>query len=498
MLPTRTRRPKRTTLTLLTALVLALVAVACSDPPTAGDGDARTAGDAGDAGDLPECPLDALEEAPGPVEATLWYGGLGGVTKITMDETVARFNASQDEVVLNASDQGQSYQEVFRKYESAASASPDQLPDLIYLEDTELQAMIDGGRVLPAQACMEAAGYDITEVEPAVRGKYTVDGVLYPGYLNASTPILYYNKAHWVQAGLDPDDPPETLDEVYEQARALKEAGVSERPFVLKNTRWFFETWLSGVGIDMVDNNNGRAGRATEATFDTPEARELFELLQQMADEGLLNVFANTEGNIDHYLALVQEQSSMIVETSTASTTIADVLGGELTAAEAGVDFDESVVDRTSLVPATAPYPGIEAPGEVFTSGGAFFILNTSDPAQQAASWKLLEFMLQPENAKEWHLSGSYLPIVKAVLDEQEVQDFWADTMAGVLLVTAVEQLGNADPDRPGPLMGPYPDFADEVEGAMDAILLNGADVESTLSSAEERVTASLERYGAE
>ena len=44
------------------------------------------------------------------------------------------------------------------------------------------------------------------------------------------------------------------------------------------------------------------------------------ELLQQMNDEGLLNVFANTEGGIDQYLALVTQDSSMLIETSTAST----------------------------------------------------------------------------------------------------------------------------------------------------------------------------------
>lgn len=494
--PSRSRRRRLRHRRAAAALgALALVVVACSDPPTAGDGGAARVGDDGE---LPECPLDALDEADGPVRITLWYGGLGGVTKQVMDGMVEDFNASQDKVVLDASDQGSSYAEVFRKYESAASASSDQLPDIIYLEDTQLQAMADRGQVLPAQSCMEAAGYDITNIEPAVRSKYTVDGVLYPGYMNVSTPILYYNKSHWVKAGLDPEDPPETLEEVYEQAKALKEAGVSEKPFVLKNSRWFMETWLSGVNVDMVNNRNGRAEPATEATFDTPEARETLALLQKMQDEGLLNDFANTEGLIDHYLTLVQEQSSMLVETSTASTTIADVLGGEITPGEAGVDFDESVVDRANLVPGTAPFPGISAPGQVFVSGGAFYILNTSEPAQQAASWRFLEFMLQPENAREWHFRGSYLPAVKAVSDEPEVRAFWTDELAGVLLSNAVEQLEDADPDKSGPLVGPYPDFAAAIEQAMDDILLNGKDVDSTLSAAQEQVTRTLERYNAE
>lgn len=342
---------------------------------------------------------------------------------------------------------------------------------------------------------MEADDYDLTNLEPAVRSKYSVDGVLYPGYMNVSTPVLYYNKAHWSQAGLDPEDPPGTLDEVYEQAQALKAAGVSETPFVFKATRWFPETWLTGVNQDTVNEGNGRDGPATEATFATPELVETMEFLQQMQDEGLLNVFANTEGGIDQYLALVTQESSMLLETSTASTTIRDALGGEISAEEAGVGFDPSAIDQSVLVPGTGPFPGLEDPGRIFPSGGAFYMLNSSDPAEQAASWAFMRFMLQPENAKTWHFQGGYIPAVKAVQDEPEVEAYWEDDLAGVLLQPAVEQLADADPDQSGPLIGPYPDHTAALQSAMEAILLEDADAATTLEAAEDTITESLERY---
>jgi sn-glycerol 3-phosphate transport system substrate-binding protein len=475
-----------------------LVVAACSDPPTAGgEGADVETGDGGAGGEaaLPDCPLDALDEAAAPAEITLWYGGIGGPVKQTMEDMVAGFNASQDQVRLVASDQGGSFAEVYRKFQSTAAADVDQLPDVVMLETTELQSVADGGLVLPAQACMEAADYDLTDIEPAVRSTHSVGGVLYPGYINVTSQVLYYNKAHWVRAGLDPEAPPRTLDEVYEQARALKQAGVSDKPFAFKVSHSVFENWLSGQGIDVVDNDNGHDGAASAATFDTPEAAEILELLQRMDDEGLINVFANTEGSVDHYLALATQDSSMLIETSTASKTIADALAGNLTAAEAGVDFDESIVDRTDLVPATGAFPGVEGPGQVHPGGGAFFIVGESDPEQQAASWRFLEYMLQPENAKSWHLNGGYLPIVKSVQDEPDVQAFWADTVAGVLLKPAVDQLSEADPDEPGPLIGPYPDFVDELQGAIEAVLLNDADIGPALASAQDEVTESLERY---
>src|SRR5215207_6162320 len=348
--------PSRRPLALALLTTAALMAAACSDPPSSGNDGSQTATGDGD-GDgegngeatLPECPLGALDDASGPVEVTLWYGGIGGSTKQTMEDMVAGFNASQDDVELTASDQGGSFAEVFRKFESAASADTGQLPDLVVLENIQLQAIADRGLMLPAQACMEAADYDITDIEPAVRSAFSVNDVLYPGYMNVSSQVLYYNKSHWVKAGLDPEAPPQTLDELREQARALKQAGVSDKPLAFKVSHAVFENWLSGGGIDVVDNDNGQSGLATEATFDVPESNELLTFLQDMDDEGLLNVFANTEGSIDHFLSWVQQQSSMLIETSTAGITIADALSGQITAAEAGVDFDESLVDREGL-----------------------------------------------------------------------------------------------------------------------------------------------------
>src|SRR5690606_5551611 len=103
----------------------ALVVAACSDPPTSG-GDRDVAAGDGEEAELPDCPVDALEDAEGPVEVTLWFGGLAGSANVAMRQIVDAFNASQDQVVVNASDQGVSYAEVYREFTSAAAAGDDQ------------------------------------------------------------------------------------------------------------------------------------------------------------------------------------------------------------------------------------------------------------------------------------------------------------------------------------------------------------------------------------
>lgn len=471
-----------------------VAAAACSDPPTS---DAERPG--GEAGpELPNCDLGAFDEAVAdgePVEIDLWYGGLIGAVNLTMQNQADAFNKSQDDVVVRVHDQGRDYAQVYRKFESASAA--DQLPDAIYLRAEHFAPAVDSGRILPAQACMEAAGYDPTRIEALARNAYTRDGVLYAAYMNTSNPVLYYNRNHWTRAGLDPEEPPTTLDELYEQAKTLKEEGVSDRPLALMLDQQFFVTWLNGIGVDVVDNGNGRSGDPGQASFDTEEARELLELLTRMQDEGLLQAFPRDENSIDQYIAVAAQDSSMLFGTSAAAGTLRDTLAGDLTADDitGTSDAGGQDLDLSGIVPLAAQFPGIDEPGQVHPTGGAFYIMNTAGPVEQVAAWKFMEFMLQPDNAKDWLIDGGYVPSVKDVHDEPDVESFWKDDVAGTMAVKAAEQMRLVDPDRPGPAMGPYSDFMDIVEKALQAVFFDGADIGQALQRAERDVTAALERY---
>ncbi|HWJ63001.1 MAG TPA: extracellular solute-binding protein [Acidimicrobiales bacterium] len=491
--PAPVRRPLRRALVGLTTVgVLALAA--CGAPPTTtGSGGGRNA--EGEAKvDPKDCPVSALDEAKGPVKVNLWFSGLVDPALGVLQDMAKRYNASQDKVVVTTNNQGNAYQEGLAKYRGA-SATPAQLPQIQYLEDTMLGELVDKGQVLPAEACMVADDFDPTTITPAARAAYSVDDVLYPGYMNVSTPILYYNKVHFQKAGLDPENPPKTLQEIEEASKKLKAAGVSKKPFSFKADQWFISTWLSGVGQNMVNNDNGRTKPATAATFDSEPAKELFGDLQRMDQEGLLNAFPVTDGSIDHYLALINEDSSMVVETSTASGTIAAALGGELANGTGGVKIDTSALDGKKIVPGSAEYPGLESAGQIYASGGAFYIMNTSSPAQQAASWDFLKFMWEPENATIWHTQGGYLPVLKSIVDSPEVATFQDTELDGKLLTPAVNQLATADPDRSGPLIGPYEGFQDILQGALEKVLFNGADVDKSLAAAQADATALLKDY---
>ena len=136
--------------------------------------------------------------------------------------------------------QGDSYDELLQKFQAGLASK--QLPAIALVEDQNLRVMVDTGAVLPAEACQRADKSDFP-VLPAVRNYYTIDDVFWPGYVDVSEPVLYYNVNHFKKAGLDSTKPPLTLDELEKTARTLKAKGVSSKPpLALKMDSWFIES----------------------------------------------------------------------------------------------------------------------------------------------------------------------------------------------------------------------------------------------------------------
>src|SRR5690606_1029427 len=69
---------------------------------------------------LPDCPVDALDQAAGPVEVVLWHF-LAGETGNALEQLVDEYNASQAKVRVRAESQGTNNDELWDKYRSGIS-----------------------------------------------------------------------------------------------------------------------------------------------------------------------------------------------------------------------------------------------------------------------------------------------------------------------------------------------------------------------------------------
>jgi sn-glycerol 3-phosphate transport system substrate-binding protein len=478
-----------------TALVAVLTAGALAAAACGGGDDG---GSGGGEGALPECPIEALEQADGPVEVVLWHF-LVAKPEEALQEIVDAYNASQAKVRVRIESQGTDNDELFGKYR-AGVASGD-LPAIAVVDDTVTRQMIDSGTVLPAQSCIDATGYDMSDFVPGGKDYYTIDGVLYPSSLSLSAALLYYNKNHFRRAALDPERTPQTLEEVRAFAERIKAAGVVETPVVLKVSPPILEMWLTGVGQPVVDNDNGRGpDQTTEATFDTDTTVDLYAWVDAMVDDGLMQAVPDTPGQINHYLALAQQNGSMMIETSTAATTVEAFLGGDTSVAtDVAPGADAGPIDLAALDIDAAEVPGIEAAGRIAMGGGAWYITNTSPPEVQAAAWDFLTYFNALDSQVTWNLVGSYLPYRTSAADDPRVQERWTTTTAGQWLAIAYDELlTGIDPDFPGPLMGPYEQFRQSLRDSVDEVVFRGVASADAVTAAADETTAALQQYNQE
>ncbi|MCD9623619.1 extracellular solute-binding protein [Rhabdothermincola salaria] len=443
---------------------------------------------------LPECPLDALETATGPVEIVVWHSQLAE-TERTLEALVAEYNDSQDDVEVVLESQGSSYEELVRKFTQAIPTR--QLPAALVVDDTSTQFMADSGVVLPAQSCADVDDYALSQFLTTAVDYYTVDGAFYPGSANLGTALTYYNKNHFRRAGLDPDDPPATLDELRAAAEAIQAAGVTTTPMVLSLSPWIIEFWLTGAGAPVVDNGNGRGeGGATAAALaDNDTATELLGWIADMQADGLLQALPYAEGGIDQYLALASQNASFTVESSSAATSIAAFLEGDLDLAEVDADADEPT-DLSGLDIGAGPFAGIDAGGRGQVGGAAWYMVNTSPPEVQAATWEFMKFLNGNEAQVQLNLGGSYLPFLRSAVDDPRIAAEWSTTLSGRWLATANEMLVDGiDPTFPGPLIGPYTEARLAIREGLEALAVDGRSPQEALQLMQDELDAAFQRY---
>lgn len=457
---------------------VALVAGACGggdDGGTAPDGaDGDGNGDGASLAAL--CPvgaIDALDPAQLPVELVYWHS-MQDALEDTLNRLVEEFHAAQSDVRVRLVNQT-SYDDTFEKFRVGLASG--NLPDLIQIEDTATQVMIDSQGVVPAQACVDAGELDVSGVIDRVTAYYTVDDVLYPVPFNVSNPILYYNKKAFEAAGLDPERPPATLEEVREYSRQIVENTDWAHGITFIRNGWFLEHWLAMAGEPFANNGNGREARATEVLFDSETAVGLFDWLDQMVADGLGRDVGGGTGNIEHFAAIGNDNAAMTWDTSAA-------LGQVLLVLPQFPNVDLGA----------APFPGPEGEGGVLVGGAANYVLASSAPEKQEAALRFAKFLLDAQSQSTWSAGTGYVPIHEGAIELSPLVERWEELP---IFRIPYDQLVGAENNvaTAGPVMGNYRTVRDKVEEAMEVIFTTGTPAAEALAEAKAEADAVLREY---
>lgn len=479
--------------------VLSVLAAGCGGSDSS---DGSGGSDSSGGSDLPTCPVDALDDADDVTEITVWHAWVG-LTQRTLESIADDYNKSQDKVKVNVEAQG-NYEEMLAKYESAL-ADPDSLPDIVLAEDTTTQFMIDSGTIMPAQSCIDAdpdAAEFYDQVLPAAIAGYTVEDVLWPAAFSVSQAVLYVNEAHMEQAGLSTTELPATLTELRSAAEKIRDAKVPgvTKPLVARLDAWYLENMLSGVEQPIVNNDNGRSGLATESELVNDRTTEVYQWMKSMYDDGLLNAIPYSQP-YDQLFAMALGSSSMLIDTSTAITSVNGAIEGTLAPSDLGIaEGDElagviSGIKLDSLRIGVGMNPGLEAAGKGQIGGAGWYMVDGGQDASIAAAWDFLGYFNQTPQQVRWTLEGSYLPVSEAARNDPALQQEFDTTRRGKWLATATDSLDELNPDFPGPVMGPYNKFRAAVRDSFEKITLGGADVEPTIDSVNSGFQEDLTQY---
>lgn len=425
--------------------------------------------------DPADCGLDALEAADEPVEITFWHT----MARTNADWLVAAteaFNESQDEVRVELAQQP-SYQDAFTKYKAGLQSGD--LPDLVQMEETVVQQMIDSRSTIPVQACIDAEGYDLEPYLPRALAYYEAGGVQRAMPWAISNPILFYDRSAFERAGLDPDQPPRTFEEVREASQQIVDAGVAEHGISLKVAPYIYEFLLAKSGGEYVNNGNGRRARADAVNFDSETSVAVLEWWDGMVDDELaLNTGADPN-NIDHLLALANGGAAMTIEASGAIGPVEAVLSsGEFGALAFG----------------TAPLPSLTGEGGVPVGDGALWLPDASSRVERAAAWRFTTYLMSAEQQAGLAIAGGYVP---ARTDAAEVPELVAQWEAKPFYRTAYDQLldGPVDDATVGSLIGDYQGVRDSIRDALIRILRNGEDPTQAAEDAKAEADIAVQEY---
>lgn len=434
--------------------------------------------------DLPPCPVDALAEAGGVTEITFWHG-MTGVLEDTLIQLTNQYNASQPAVRVTLQNQG-GYEQTIDKYIQSGQSSR---PDLVQLPEYTVQMMVDTDSTIPVGACVEASGLDMSPFLERALNAYATAGVQWAMPFNVSSPVLYYNKRVFENAGLDPEDPPLSLEDVRAASEAIVSTGAASYGVAFdtgfdSGGGWFVEQWLSQLEELYSDNDNGRSAPSTRVLYDNATAVELFTYVQAMITDGLaVNVGDNASGQ-DNFLKLAdrQEPAAMTIGTSAALGTVLNVVNQGLIP---GITADDIGI---------GPMPGPGAPGAL-VGGASLWVVAGGNDAKAAAAWDYVQYLVTAESQSSWAAATGYVPIRQ---DATEIEPLKSTYTTDPRFAVSYEQLtGSADtPASNGPILGPLREIRVVVSRAV-AEIMNGADVQAALAGSAAQADALIADYTA-
>jgi multiple sugar transport system substrate-binding protein len=381
-------------------------------------------------------------------KVTVWHYW-DGTNADTFDAMVDDYNSSHPGVEISTSNVPNA--DFLTKLRASATSKtlPDiAIGDLVWVPEIEqLGSLVDLAPLIPADT--------LGDITPALTSFGTIDGKQVSVPVSANNLAYMYNKTLYQEAGLDPDQPPTTWEELMQDGKTiLDKTGkpgydlYTEAGDTGEGLTWNFQVNLWQAGGEFLTDDN------SAAAFNTPEGAKALQFWVDLIDSGVSpyakwGEFEKGQGGS------AQEGSWMV----------------GIWAADPPFEFGS----------AKAPYPADGVPATNL-GGEQAMVFDNSDASSKAAA-DFLSWFLEPEQVTSWSEATGMLPVTTSVATSSDYLD-WVDTTEPRLR-PFVEQMADAHARPNTPL---YPKislaFAQQIEKALSG----DATVSEALDAAEKAV----------
>ncbi len=412
---------KKRTALFVTTLLTATMMVGCSGGESSDGGGSASSGEEVSASEGNEA------AASGDATEVIFWSSMSGGMGETVDKIVADYNSSQDAVHVTVEFQG-NYYDMAAKLQAAVTSG--ESPHVAQLEMGRTKMFADYGVLQDMTDLAAEAGLDVSMFYEGLMNSCDWGEGLYALPFNRSTPMFYYNKDMFTEVGLDPEDPPETWDELQEYAAKLS---IPEERwgFEMPIDAWFYEAFIMQSDGRILNEDE------TDIAFNNETGTEPLALWKNMISEGIMKAPPGKEYN--SYEAARSDFAAGITGMIVTSS-------GDLGTLTSSCDFEVG----TCFLPKNTRF-GVP-------TGGANVIMMAGHDEDAAATMDFLKYLTSPEVAAYWSTQTGYVPSSQAAADTDIYQEFVG---ANDNAKTALEQMDY--PDIPSPVNENYPQIHSEI-----------------------------------
>lgn len=298
--------------------------------------------------------------------------------------------------------------------------------------------------------------FDIDDFYPMLTQYDVIDGVRYGLPMSANNMQVIWNKDLFEQAGLDPETPPATWDEM--KAMAIQcsneDEGIVGFEFYTQPTgegiTWQFQVWLWAAGGEFLNADN------TAAAFNTPEGLEALTFVSDMlAGNGSIPAPWGAFGD---------GKACMQLD------------GSWLFGYRKDAPFDWGI----------APVPAPEGGTTASNVGGERLILFKNSEHPDAA-WEFMKFLTSTETQLRWDKETGFMPVLKSVGENPDYIQWAQETEPRML--PFIEGMAYAHTRPATPL---YNEISDAFSREIQKAYVGELSPADALAAAEQAVNAIL------